>query len=79
MGESDQRCGWFLGNGEWPRYVLERRRDCEPGLPGAGIGDYNGDGTDDILWRNPTTGDTPLFIAQMPTSPEVGLRMYASR
>jgi hypothetical protein len=27
----------------------------------AGIGDYYGNGTDDILWRNPITGDTALW------------------
>jgi hypothetical protein len=27
----------------------------------AGIGDYYGNGTDDILWRNPTSGDVGIW------------------
>jgi hypothetical protein len=27
----------------------------------AGIGDYSGNGTDDILWRNATTGDVGVW------------------
>jgi hypothetical protein len=27
----------------------------------AGIADYYGNGTDDILWRNPTTGDIGIW------------------
>ena len=28
----------------------------------AGIGDFNGDGTSDILWRNTVTGDNVVFL-----------------
>jgi VCBS repeat-containing protein len=28
----------------------------------AGTGDYNGDGTSDVLWFNPTTNDTDLWL-----------------
>ena len=27
----------------------------------AGIGDFNGDGTDDIAWYNPTTGNVDIW------------------
>ena len=29
-----------------------------------GTGDFNGDGRDDILWRNPTTGETTNWLGQ---------------
>jgi len=46
---------WMLQNGQWSSSV-------SPGThPGgyqvAGIGDFTGNGTSDILWFNPTTGD----------------------
>ena len=28
----------------------------------AGVGDLNGDGRDDVVWRNGTTGDTSLWF-----------------
>ncbi|HEX6410061.1 MAG TPA: VCBS repeat-containing protein, partial [Sphingomicrobium sp.] len=30
----------------------------------VGIGDFNGDGRDDILWRNPSTGQTTNWLGQ---------------
>src|SRR5206468_677655 len=32
-----------------------------PGWTPAGIGDFNHDGTSDVLWSNPTTGGTDLW------------------
>ena len=35
----------------------------------AGVGDFNGDGRTDILWRNSTTGDTEIWLANANSSP----------
>jgi hypothetical protein len=41
----------------------------------AGAGDYNADGTTDILWRNTSTGDTVTWFmqnGQVSTSADLG-------
>jgi hypothetical protein len=39
-----------------------------PGWTFQGIGDFNGDGTADIIWRNSTTGDVALWLSQSGSS-----------
>ena len=47
---------WELGsNGQWDNSVSPGSHPA--GYQVAGIGDFTGNGTDDILWQNPTTGD----------------------
>ncbi len=51
---------WILTNGEWAA-------SAEPGsIPSgyqvAGVGDFTSSGTSDILWQNPTTGDTQEWL-----------------
>jgi len=49
---------WHMQNGNWAG--SQPLGIYNPGDPAgwkfAGIGDFNGDGTSDVLWRNPTTG-----------------------
>ncbi|MEM7427977.1 MAG: hypothetical protein AAF441_17935, partial [Pseudomonadota bacterium] len=44
------------GNAAWD-YIGK----AGPGWRPEGTGDYNGDGTDDILWNNPQTGQVGQF------------------
>jgi hypothetical protein len=46
--------GWFLEG----RTLLYRRLDWTP----THFGDFDGDGTTDIVWRNATTGETALWL-----------------
>ncbi len=51
---------WILSNGQWAA-------SAEPGsIPSgyqvAGVGDFTSSGTSDILWQNPTTGDTQEWL-----------------
>ena len=38
----------------------------------AGAGDYDGSGTDDILWRNLSNGDVAMFAMDSNGEPIVG-------
>ncbi len=56
-GSSVQTDIWELGsNGQWAASVSPGSHPA--GYSVAGIGDWTGNGTDGILWYNPTTGDT---------------------
>ena len=50
---------WKIANGQWAGSV-----DVGPhplGWQPAGFGDLNGDGTNDLLWHNPSTGNVDLW------------------
>ena len=40
------------------------RRSPPAGRSIVGSGDFNGDGRDDLLWRNPSTGQTTDWLGQ---------------
>jgi hypothetical protein len=48
--------GGFAGNGAHSRTSVSTAWEV------AGVGDFNGDGRSDILWRNPTTGQTADWL-----------------
>ena len=50
---------WKIANNQWAGSVSlgTHNTDWQP----AGVGDFNGDGTSDILWYNPTTGATEIL------------------
>ena len=47
---------WVLSNGQWAASVDPGSHSI--GYNVAGVGDFNGSGTDGILWSDPSTGDT---------------------
>jgi probable HAF family extracellular repeat protein len=52
---------WELGsNGQWINSVSPGSHPA--GYQVAGIGDFNGNGTSDILWYNPATGDVDEWL-----------------
>ena len=52
---------WELGsNGQWISSVSPGTHPA--GYQVVGIGDFNGDGTSDILWQNSTTGDVDEWL-----------------
>ena len=46
---------WELSNGHWAASVSPGTHPA--GYQVVGVGDFTGNGTSDILWQNPTTGD----------------------
>ena len=58
---------WLMQNGNWSASVDLGSHGTDWQV--AGIGDFNGDGTDDILWRNPTTGQVDEWHMAAATGP----------
>ena len=42
--------------------IVVRRSFHDPGWDANKVGDFNGDGKDDILWRNHTTGENVIWL-----------------
>ncbi len=51
---------WILANGRWT--ASAQPGAIPSGYQVAGVGDFNGDGTSDILWQNAGTGDTQEWL-----------------
>ncbi len=51
---------WLLVDGEWA--VSAQPGSIPSGYQVAGTGDFTGDGTSDILWQNPSNGDTQEWL-----------------
>ena len=51
---------WILSNGHW--VTSAEPGSVSSGYQAVGTGDFTGDGTSDILWQNPTTGDTQEWL-----------------
>ena len=51
---------WILSNGRWA--ASAQPGSIPSGYQVAGTGDFNGDGTSDILWHNASTGDTQEWL-----------------
>jgi hypothetical protein len=52
--------GWIMQNAQWAGSVSVGSFDAAYQV--AGSGDFNHSGTADILWRNPTTGQTNEWL-----------------
>ena len=50
---------WSLSNGKWAGSSTIGLHPA--GYQISGIGDFNKDGTSDVLWYNPTTRDTDIW------------------
>ena len=55
---------WVMRDGNWSASVDLGATHGSTDWQVAGIGDFNGDGTADILWRNPTTGQVDAWQMQ---------------
>jgi hypothetical protein len=51
---------WILADGEWT--ASAQPGSIPSGYQVAGTGDFTGNGTSDILWQNPSTGDTQEWL-----------------
>jgi VCBS repeat-containing protein len=51
---------WILVDGEWA--ASAQPGSIPSGYQVAGTGDFTGNGTSDILWQNPTSGDTQEWL-----------------
>ena len=59
---SRQRRARRVHHEQQPADLVPHRLGRAPSLQVAGVGDFNGDGTDDILFRDPTTGALGDFL-----------------
>ena len=55
---------WFIQNGNYAGWSDPGVMAPSTGFAFAGVGDFNGDGTTDILWYNPSTGNTNVWFIQ---------------
>ena len=59
--QSDHKASrlWKIADGKWTASIDVGRHPA--GYNSAGIGDFNGDGTSDVLWDNPNTNATDIW------------------
>jgi len=53
---------WVMRDGHWAETIDFGATHGSTNWQIAGVGDFNGDGTSDVLWRNPTTGQVDEWL-----------------
>ncbi|MGH8042807.1 MAG: FG-GAP repeat domain-containing protein, partial [Rudaea sp.] len=70
INSSDQLSLWQIGNGGDLQQACTVAGGIDPNLDFLGIGDINGDGTDDVVWRNSVDNSVVAFLMDGCNAPQ---------